>query len=195
MALDFLDDIIDGGLGDVVKIGASLYDLFRGHGSQSADQMSALLGASVNPNDPKFKNLAALFEQRAKQDALTGIQKAINQNARSKARGGVGFGINPERRDEAKYGAIAEAFMKAAQQGQQQAYTALSGAAGGYAPLVGYDTGRDDLLSQQIGAGAEGIAELINLFKSNPVTLSGNLPSEIARNPYDVQRAYPVGEF
>ena len=199
MAFGFLDDLFGGaetsGLGNVIKTGASLYDLFRSHKSKSADEMSALLGAAVDPNSPRFRNLAALFEEKSKADALQGIQRQMQQQARAKARGDVGFGINPERRDEARSGAIAQAFMDAGRMGTDQAYNALTGTAGQYAPLVGYDERQDAGKSQRIGAGVEGLAGIFDAFQNKQPPASS-----VSRNPYDIyqdqyRRAMPVTEF
>ena len=175
--MSWLDDVVSGAgeffgevggyLGEAspyIKAGGALYDLFRNRKSASAGQMSALLGAAVDPDSPKFRNLAALFEESAKADALQGIRESYNQAARMKARGYTGQIINPERRDEARAGSIAQAFMGAGRQGRLEAQTALSGGAAGYAPLVNYDVGQEQAKSKRFGGAVEGIADLIAGF-------------------------------
>jgi len=164
MAFDFLDT-----LSGVIDIGAGLYDAFRKHDSRSADAMYAMLGASVDPNSPQFKNLAALFAERSKSDAIKNIQMMMNQNAREKARGGSGFIVNPERRDESRTAALNEAFMKARADAQMQAHAALSGTASQYAAGVPYDVSQDKLKSQQVGAIGNAASDLVNLFADRKV--------------------------
>jgi hypothetical protein len=168
-AVDWLGGSGGDALGSAIKIGTGLYDVFRNHDSAAAAQMSRLLGASINPNDPKFKNLVALFEESNRANAIKNIQNIMNQDARSRARGGGGFIVNPERRDEFRSNALNQAFMDAGEKARLEAAGALSGAATGYGGLIPYQQQQDALRSQQIGAlggmAADAIPGIADLFK------------------------------
>lgn len=163
-------------VGDVLKFGAGLYDMFRGHDSRSADAMYAMLGASVDPNSPQFKNLAALFEEQNRANAIKNMQMLMQQHARGKARGDAGYFVNPERRDEARSGALAQAFMNAGIQGRDEARRSLTGAAGGYAAGVPYDQYQDQLKSQYIGAAGESLGDLFKSLRGSQ--LYGSYPEQ-----------------
>ena len=185
---EFLDDIAGAldPLAGVVEIGGGLYDLFRGHDSRSADAMYSMLGASVDPNSPQFKNLAALFEERNRANAIKNIQQIMTQNARGRARGDRGYIVNPERRDEFRSNALNEAFMNAGQNARLEAMGALRGTAPGYAAGVPYDQYQDQLKSQQIGAGASGLADLLRTYSP---TGPGQLYQSSPTNDYYQEQA------
>lgn len=146
-------------LGNLVNIGTGLYNAFRDHDSASANAMSSMLGAAVNPNDPRFRNLAALFAEKAKADAMQGIRQYVTQAQRARARGGPNI-VNPERRDEFVSNSISQAFMDAGNRGREMAARTLSGTAGQYQPLIANDIIGDQRRSRYIGAIGEGIGDL-----------------------------------
>lgn len=157
-------DFVGGNFGDIAKVGGGLYNIFRNADSRSADAMYGMLGASVDPNNPQFRNLAALFEERNRADAMQNIKRVMTQDARGRARGGSGFIVNPERRDEFRASSLNTAFMEAGQRGRDEARTALTGAAGGFAAGIPYDQSRSQQRGNQIVSGIGGLADLFNLF-------------------------------
>lgn len=177
-AVDFLGGGQGGGaaLGNLVNIGAGLYNAFRDHDSASANAMSGMLGASVNPNDPRFRNLAALFAEKARNDAMRGIREYVTQAQRARARGGPNI-VNPERRDEFVANSISQAFMDAGNRGREMAAGTLSGTAGQYSPLILNDIIADDRRSRNIGAVGEGIGDLFRNWGGNQTSYS---PIELA---------------
>lgn len=148
MAFAFLDT-----LGSIAKLGASAAALFGGRRNISkeiptlqpsidAAEAARVFGlAAANPDDPMFQNLASLFQEKIRRDTLSSIKEIIRQNNRAQARGAVGLGINPDRRDEAISSAIATQnelakeqarlsardYLLAASQGQAQAAQGFSG--------------------------------------------------------------------
>lgn len=149
-------------LAPVVDVAGGLYNLFRDSKSQSAQQMQSLLGAAVNPRDPRFRNIAALFEEKAKEEAIRGVQEAIRAENAAYARGDKV--VRGERQDEARYNTLARAFQDAGRMGNLQAMQAMTGAAGQYAPLMGYDLGQYGIKSHETEAVAGGLADLLKSY-------------------------------
>ena len=98
--------------------------------SQQAMRFSA---AAADPNSPEFQNLAALYEGQRKRDLADSSSEIMKRNRFEKARGGVGFGINPERRDEARYGALTKGFAASGDMAREEARRSLLQSAGGSA--------------------------------------------------------------
>ncbi len=175
-AVDFAGD----NFGDIVKVGGGLYNLFRDTDSRSANALYGMLGASIDPNSPQFRNLAALFEERNRASAMENIQRIMTQDARSKARGGSGFVVNPERRDEFRASSLNTAFMEAGQRGRDEARAALTGTASGYAAGIPYDQYQDQTRGNQIISGAGALGDLFGLFGSSGQTFSPTPSQQVA---------------
>lgn len=153
--------------GDILGIGAGLYDIFRDHDNPYADAMAANLAAATDPNSPQFKNLAALFEERNRAAAVKNIQQIMTQNQRARARGDRGFIVNPERRDEFRTSSLNKAFMDAGQAARDEARNTLMGTAGQYGQLIPYGAEQDQRTSGYINAGAGLASDLMGLFSNN----------------------------
>ena len=113
--------------------------------SRAADAALDFAYAAADPESARFKNLAALFEEIDRRRSVETIQRTMRESQRARARGDVGFAINPERRDESRYRALANAFMRAKEQSRLEARDTLmsaaraaTGAAGAYPVATGY---------------------------------------------------------
>ena len=182
----------------------------------AAEAARVYADASVNPESPHFKNLAALEESSIRRDLITAINEIMKSNARAKASGRVGFGVNPERRDEARSGAIARAFAQAGEQSRRIASDKLAGAssrsagaAGAFAPSFGPFAGYADMgrtyeasRTQQMGDLGQWIADILSGGPSKPAP---RIPAEprsqqpaprmggpsLANNPFEYYAQYP----
>ena len=90
----------------------------------------ALIEAALDPNDPRTRNLAAIFKERMMTDYLRGINDEERAYRRLRARGVVPGGIVPERRDEARTKAIAWGRANLGNVALRQAIETLLGGAG-----------------------------------------------------------------
>jgi len=133
--MGFLSD-----LGNVIDAAAGAYGLFQGRDAEDdipgLGDANKYLKASVNPDDPLFKNLAAQWTSQNRRATSDAIRSIMSQNRRAQARGDPGFGINPERRDEANTKAIIDAHIKANESSRLYASQMLQGAAGQGANVV-----------------------------------------------------------
>ena len=131
MAFNFLS-----AAADIVTAGAGLVGAFRGRrepavSREQADiarQAAEFARLSVSPNDPKFRNLLALFDERNRRANIQGIENIFKQHRRSLARGGPGFFVNPERRDEAVAQALSRNFQLGAERARGETREAFLGA-------------------------------------------------------------------
>lgn len=210
MAFDFLGKSGNGyEVKDVVDAGTAGYQIYRAlkgrkgskqlKGSTDAAKRAAKLAEKAgDPTSARFKNLESLFNERHRRELVQAIDKVMRVASRAKARGGAGFAINPERRDESRYKALATAFMEAKDRsridarntllGQSQA---LQGAAKSYP--VGYgeqrDQGNYDLESganSAIGPFARGVRDVFqNRQPKEDITWNGPRVNT-TRQPYSV---------
>ena len=110
MALfDFIDDVINIGksVAGIVKAFDSPKVPGLGQVQKGTKFSQALIRAALDPNDPRTRNLAAVFKEGLMADYLKGINDEERNYRRLRARGVVPGGIVPERRDEARTKAIA----------------------------------------------------------------------------------------
>lgn len=139
MALDFLGDFKFEDLGKTLKTGLALKEAFTKRNIRdeipfiqdmvdSAHASRVYASAAADPNSPYFKNLAALFDEKMRREAIEAIQRDIVMRRRASARGDIGAGINPERRDESKQRATALAFMAAKERAREDARASLQDA-------------------------------------------------------------------
>lgn len=163
--MSFFDDIGEAlsPLAPVVELGGALYNLFGNDKNQSAEAMRSVLGASINPKDPRFRNLAALFEEKAREDAIRGVNEAERARRAAIARGDMP--VLSERRDEARYKTLSRAFQDAGRYGNQQAMAALTGAAPQYGPLVNYDQQANQTKKDVTTSGIAGLADLLYSYQ------------------------------
>lgn len=129
---------------------------------------------AANPESANFRNLAALTEAQDRGAAVENINRIMSENARARARGSVGFGINPERRDETRAKALTDAFRSARERARLVARDTLlaasqgaANAAGAYAPSAGilgqygqFNTERRAGQQEAIGSAIEGLGPL-----------------------------------
>ncbi len=106
---DFIDDVIGIGTGvaGIVKAFDSPKVPGLGQVQKGTKFSQALIQAALDPNDPRTRNLAAVFKEGLMADYLKGINDEERTYRRLRARGVVPGGIVPERRDEARTKAIA----------------------------------------------------------------------------------------
>lgn len=100
--------------------------------------------AAVNPNSEWFRNLAALFTEGEQESAMRGLNLADFNERRAIGRGNVG--VIGERRDEARIGALMDAFRRAQISGRTSAHSALLNASKGEASTMGDPNGAFALL-------------------------------------------------
>ena len=127
--------------------------------SKAADTAIEFAKAAADPTSARFKNLAALFEEIDRRRSVEAIQRSMRESQRARARGDVGFAVNPERRDESRYKALANAFMRAKEQSRLEARDTLmgasraaTGAAGAYPVATGYAGEQADFDRRMIGS-------------------------------------------
>jgi len=85
--------------------------------------------AAINPASPHHRALTALEEAAMKRNLIAAINEQIKQTNRSRARGALGAGINPERRDESLAGALANLMGVSGDQARSSASQKLNQAA------------------------------------------------------------------
>ena len=199
MAFNFMSALPH--IGSAIQSGAGIASLFSKRDATSeipvlqpmVDALHAsqtYSEASADPTHPFAKNLAALLEGEQRRDMVTALKRIMIANRRASARGDVGFGVNPERRDEARSQALLKAFSEAKDRARLMASQQLSATAGqhrqtasAYGPLVNVFGQYADTNRANRAGGIEAIGEL---FKSIPGLFpqsSGgptSLPSQIA---------------
>lgn len=98
---------------------------------KAAKQSGRLAGYAADPTSQPFRNLAGTYDRENRASLIQAVNRIMKENARDKARGGVGFGINPERRDESRYKALARSFMDSREASRREARdTLLAGSQG-----------------------------------------------------------------
>ena len=131
MAFNFLSSAAN-----LLTAGAGLVGAFRGREEPAvsreqagiARQAAEFANLSVSPDDPRFRNLQALFAERNRRANIQAIQALFKTSRRAKARGDVGFGINPERRDESIAQALSRNFQLGAERARDETRKAFLGA-------------------------------------------------------------------
>lgn len=86
--------------------------------------------AAINPASPHHRALTALEEAEMKRNLIAAINEQIKQTNRARARGALGAGLNPERRDESLAGALANLMGVSGDQARRGASDKLNRAAG-----------------------------------------------------------------
>ena len=134
--MSFLDDIFgDVSLGDVGSAGQSLgtalsaaNNIFNPRTASENPALRAyneLISAAGDPKSSRFVNQAAIHEEMRRKDLLSAINAMMRANRRARARGAIGIGVNPERRDEAVASAILRGFDRAGDQSRLDAQNTL----------------------------------------------------------------------
>ena len=108
--------------------------------------------ASVNPNSDWFKNLAGLFREGEEDAAMRGLNLADFRERQAMGRGANVIG---ERRDEARIGALMDAFRRAQISSRNSAHGALLNASKGEAATMGDSSKIFDLMRQYGNAEAD----------------------------------------
>ncbi len=180
MAFGFLS-----GVADLVTAGAGLVGAFRGRkepavSREQADiarQAAEFAELSVSPDDPRFKNLLALFDERNRRANIQAIGDVFKQHRRSLARGGPGFFVNPERRDESVAQALSRNFQLGAEGARNEtrrafldASNASTGAASGLSDpaelAADYEALNRENLASGIEAGGDVLRSLGDVFST-----------------------------
>jgi len=134
MAFEWLSDTAD-----VVGGGAQIARAFKGRGESKASKQARKAAkragryatAAADPTSEPFRNLAGQYDTENRRALVQAVNRIMKENARERARGGVGFGINPERRDESRYKALARSFMESRENARREARNTLLGASQG----------------------------------------------------------------
>lgn len=148
--------------------------------------------AAMNPDSPYFKNIAAIEEEKNRENLISAIRQMVVANNRAAARGTYGVGINPERADETRFQAISRGFQKAQQMAREQARNILMQAAGaqrelaaGFAGPTGIFGSYADANAQRradaIGALTKGIQGIGDIFKKKDDGKVLNTGSDLKR--------------
>lgn len=214
MAFPWQDDYEIKDIYDAVGGGIQLARAFTGRkksksakrARKTAKRAAKLARAAADPTSPTFRNLAGQYDAENRRALIQGIDRIMRENARTKARGGIGFGINPERRDESRTQALARAFMKSREGARREARDTLLAASHGLTGSAGAlpvaaDEARSaqnfELLSSGVTGGAAFARKLQELFTGaqDRETSYSNYPSQpkygYQRGPYGRQ-AGPV---
>jgi len=184
-----------GSIGNIASAGASLYniisppkyDVYNNPAlmrMMKANQMAELFSKwAAQPNSRAFKNLEGIERERIQSGFIQSVQDIMRSDRAARARGDAGFGVNPERRDEAKYRAVLEANEASKSQARQMARDyLLAGATGQAAAAQGYggaatmidqgnlaiardESARRDALAMQMGSLPETLQQLFSLFQ------------------------------
>ncbi len=171
----------------LVTAGAGLAQAFGGRKTprgvaeqtDTARQAALFAAASADPDSPMFRKLAALFAEQNRRANIQAIRGLFMTDRRAKARGDVGFGINPERRDEAVAQALSRNFQLGAERARFEARDTLTGAARGSTGAAGAFTNPNlmalrerDLSISGRAVGFEGLPKLAGgierLFQQGP---------------------------
>ena len=145
--------------------------------------------ASVTPDDPMFRNLSGLLEEKSKRDLAHSLNELMKASRRERSRG-YGPLINPERRDEARSQAISRGFVDAGISARDEARRGLLGASGavgaaqpGLAQQINILANRSSEEAQNRAGTAAGLFDLLNAFRGNV------LPTEREDLSNQVQRS------
>lgn len=138
---------------NLASSGAQLYQAFAGQresdaskdARKAARRASGYAEAAADPGSAQFQNLVALYDEANRRAATDQIDRIQKMDRRARARGDIGFAVNNERRDEARYKALADQFMLAKERARQEARNTLMGSS--------------QLLSQSAGAQPVGTSE------------------------------------
>ena len=117
---DFLSEALPT-VGAGIKLGFGIRELFRDVEEPpalaaqiaAAEQARSFAAAAADPSSPQFQALAGLNEQQRREELVGGIRRILQFNQRALARGGRGFFVSPERRDEAVSAALTRNFERA----------------------------------------------------------------------------------
>ena len=106
--------------------------------SATTRQQRQFATAAITPDDPLFKNLSGLMEERAKRDLAHSLNELMKRSRKEVSRG-YGPLLNPARRDEARSQAISRGFVQAgegARDETRRSLLAASGSVGAAAPAL-----------------------------------------------------------
>lgn len=187
------------GLGSLASAGAGVASLFKDQSFNPYENNPALIGMlrankmaelfakwAAMPNSQAFKNLEGLEREKIQAGFISSLRDIMRMNAVERARGGAGFGINPERRDEARYRAQLEAneaaksnarttarqYLLTAAQGQAAAAQGYGPAAGilGDASMFNFKTGieQQDATIRALEGLPQALQDFVNIFQGQP---------------------------
>ena len=131
--------------------------------------------AAVTPDDPMFKNLSGLMEERSKRDLAHSLNELMKRNRKEVSRG-YGPLVNPARRDEARSQAISRGFVQAGESSRDEARRALLAASG------------------SVGASAPGLAQQINIL-ANRSADEAQHRAMLASGGFDILNAFRGNVF
>ena len=171
-------------IGGIIELGSAVFEGVESRAAHSAGQSitreglevlaradperavalaeeSAELGRLIaNPASPKYRALAGLYESFNRRAAIDAIEDILKANRRDVSRGGPGFYVQPERRDESRSRALLYNFMLGRERANLQAQNALaasSGAVGNAAGRVTTATGLYPEIAATTMGGATGV--------------------------------------
>lgn len=124
---------------NLATAGAQIYSAHKGQkeskaskrAQEAASASRGLAEAAADPTSSRFKNLEALFAEANRRASLEAIDRTMKLSNRARARGDIGFAVNPERRDESRYKALADTFILGKERARDEARRTLLGSAQG----------------------------------------------------------------
>lgn len=129
--------------------------------------------AAVTPDDPMFKNLSGLMEERSKRDLARSINEMMKASRKERSRG-YGPLFDPTRRDEGRSQTISRGFVQAGESSRDEARRALLAASG------------------SVGAAAPGLAQQINILANQSAQEAQNR-SMLASGGFDILNSIRAG--
>ena len=160
---------------------------------QRLAESAAYSRAAGDPTSERFKGLHGQLTDLSRRNLVQGINEIMKANNRARARGSLGVGINPERRDEAMSGAILRGFQGAGDQAFGQTINSLMAAAQGMRgaaptwPTIEGQMDFDAKNSAMVDQGIEGIFDMLNA----PGTPKTSQYSTVQARP-SLASAYPT---
>lgn len=149
--------------------------------------------AAVDPNSAWFRNLAALFREGEEEAAMRGIRLSDFNERRAMARGLPR--VTGERRDEARIGALTDAFRRANISSRGAAHQALLNASRGEAATIRDPSAAFNLLKDYGNAQAQrqsdifrGIGEIVKKIPWG--SMGGDATSGYVASDY---KGIPIG--
>ncbi len=130
---------------DLASSGLELAQMFGGRAEsgesksarRSAKEARRLASAAADPTSERFQNLSGLYDEENRRDLISAIDRIMRVSARARARGDTGFAVNPERRDESRYRALATAFMESKEASRREARDTLLASSRGITQSAG----------------------------------------------------------
>ena len=161
--MGFFDSIGDflGGAGKIVGVAAPVINAFTnrprkapaaGQLDARATQANQMASAAVNPDDPMYRNLVALEEEKGRLDIARSVNELLRQRRNMMKRLGdrrYAAWFNPEREDEALSSSVAREGAAVGERARKTVSARLLGGATGVQQGLGATTNLANIQGQQ----------------------------------------------